>query len=164
MRAMTGFLSLCLAVSMLPGCHRGERASAPTGAPAAGSAPAGAGSGPEEAVQLSEAVKAKWKALEIGVLDATTHRETTYTVKAGSEFAIPGTGLSLRPLALVPDFTMDGGIVTSRSAEARNPAAEVRVTEGGRTLYQGWLFARFPEPHPFAHPRYSLRLVALLPA
>jgi hypothetical protein len=36
--------------------------------------------------------------------------------------------------------------------------------EGGKEIFKGWLFVRFPEAHPFEHPKYALRLVELLPA
>ena len=167
MKAVLGFISLPLALLLLPGCHRQEGKDVVTAAPTAAAAnlhPGMGASRQEAAVQVPAAVKAKWKAMKIGLLDLATKQETPYVVKADSELAIPGTGLTLRALALVPDFTMDNGVITSRGEAANNPAAQIQVTEGGKTIFRGWLFVRFPEAHPFEHPKYALRLLELVPA
>jgi len=166
MNAVIGLVSLALATLILPGCDRRGGKGAVTAAPTAGAAsdPHAGLARREAAVQLTDAVKAKWKVMKIGVLDLATKQETTYVVKAGADFSIPGTDLTIRPVALVPDFTMDGGVITSKSEADTNPAAQVRITEGGKEVFKGWLFARFPETHPFEHPKVGLRLVAFVPA
>ena len=167
MKAVLGFVSLSLATLLLPGCHRQEGKGVVTAAPitaAVNPHPGMGTAGQEAAVQVPAAVKAKWKAMKIGLLDLATKQETPYVVKADSDVAIPGTGLTLRALALVPDFTMDNGVITSRGEAANNPAAQIQVTEGGKTIFRGWLFVRFPEAHPLEHPKYALRLLELVPA
>ena len=39
-----------------------------------------------------------------------------------------------------------------------NPAARIAVLESGREIFAGWIFKRFPDVHPFQHPRFSLKL------
>jgi hypothetical protein len=174
MKAMTGLLSVALLLLVLPGCRRREAkdvvVAAPTAAVAAdphaglaGGADPHAGKPRMEAVvKVPEAVQARWKRMRIAVLDLTAKKEATYVVTAGSDFTIPGSDLTLRTLAIVPDFTMDAGVISSKSNDANNPAAQVTLTEGGRQIFRGWLFARFPETHPFEHPRYALRLIEVL--
>jgi hypothetical protein len=53
---------------------------------------------------------------------------------------------------------MSSDMITSSGIEPENPAARIRVAENGKVLFTGWVFKRFPDVHPFSHPRFSLRL------
>ena len=118
----------------------------------------------DAALRLSKAVRDHWTGMKVGVIDLKARTETSFVVPAGQDFVLPGSGFTIRALALVPDFTLDNGVITSRSDEPRNPAAKVLITEEGRQLYRGWLFARFPEAQAFEHPRYAVRLLELEPS
>lgn len=171
MKAMPGLVSVASLLLALPGCSRREAkgmvVAAPTAAapadPHAGLAMGGdphAGMARKEAaVQIPPAVQARWKRIHIAVLDLQAKKEATYVAELGKDFTIPGSNLTLRPLAIAPDFTMDAGVISSKSNEPNNPAAQVTLTEGGKQIFRGWLFARFPETHPFEHPKYALRLL-----
>ena len=171
MNAMTGLLSATVLSLVLSGCSRREAkdmvVAAPTAAasadPHAGMAMGGdphAGMAKREAVvQIPAVVQARWKRIHIAVLDLQAKKEATYVAELGKDFSVPGSNLTLRPLAIVPDFTMDAGVISSKSNEPQNPAAQVLLTEGGKPIFRGWLFARFPETHPFEHPKYALRLL-----
>jgi len=59
----------------------------------------------------------------------------------------------------LPAFKMDGGQITSTSADqTTNPAAKIIVTENGQEVFKGWLFELYPTVHPFNHPKYTLSL------
>lgn len=171
MNSTIGLAALSLAMLGLPGCRRQEAkapvAAAPTTAtPAPVNPHAGMplpAARKEAVVQLPDSVKAKWKAVKITVVDIPTKKETTYTVKLGSDFAIPGTGLMLKPLAFVPDFTMDNGLITTKTETTANPATQIRVTEGGQEVFKGWLFTKFPDIHPFEHTRVAIRMTGSVP-
>jgi len=45
----------------------------------------------------------------------------------------------------------------------RNPAARIAVVEKGNEIFAGWIFTRFPDVHPFQHPRFSLTLEGGVP-
>ncbi|HEX9081590.1 MAG TPA: hypothetical protein VF768_04880 [Holophagaceae bacterium] len=143
----------------LPGCRRTDRRNTVVAAPTSSRNAAAM----EAPVRLTAAQKARWTGMKLGVIDLAAKKETPVDVPVGSEFALPGSDLRVRILALVPDFTLDNGVITSRTDQDRNPAAQVLLTENGRELFRGWLFARFPETHPFEHPRYALRLLELEP-
>jgi hypothetical protein len=53
---------------------------------------------------------------------------------------------------------MTADAITSSSFEPENPAARIEVLEKGNSIFSGWVFTRFPDVHPFQHPRFSLRL------
>ena len=58
----------------------------------------------------------------------------------------------------LPAFTMSADAITSSGTGEENPAARIQVTEGGKDLFGGWIFNRFPDVHPFQHPRFSIKL------
>jgi hypothetical protein len=53
--------------------------------------------------------------------------------------------------------------ITSSGVGEENPAARIAVLEGQNELFAGWIFKRFPDVHPFQHPRFSLRLEGGVP-
>jgi hypothetical protein len=137
----------------------------PPGMPGAGMPAAGMPVAHQPArVVVPDAVKGKWKAIRLAVTDIASGKETLCTVALGSEFRIPGSGLTLQVETILPHFAMGGGVITSRSNQPENPAARIRIAEAGKDVYGGWMFTKFPEAHAFEHPKYRLRLVEILPA
>jgi cytochrome c biogenesis protein len=70
-----------------------------------------------------------------------------FTVKPGGRFE-PGdadvTRVELR--SFVPDFVLgEGNRVMSRSDEPRNPAALIEAFRGEGQVFQGWVFANYPD-------------------
>jgi hypothetical protein len=115
-------------------------------------------------VVVPGSVKGKWKAVKIAVADKNAERQKVYTIAIGSEFKLPGSDLTLKVENFLPHFVMDGTTLTSQSNELRNPAAQLRVSEGGRVIYNGWLFTLYPTTHAFQHPQYGFTLVDYVPA
>ena len=118
----------------------------------------------EATVIVPDSVKGKWKAVKIAVTDKNNNKETVYTVTIGSTFSIPNTNLSIKVENFLPHFMMEGTTLTSQSNDPKNPAAQVRVMEGGREIFKGWLFTLYPTTHAFQHPRYGFALVDFVPA
>jgi len=103
-------------------------------------------------------VKGKWSAVKIVVEDRTTKKAQEYTVKLNSDLQIPNSNLKVAVGDFLPDFKMDASTITSVSNEANNPAVNVKVFEGGKEVFKGWLYSRFPAIHPFEHPKFGLEL------
>ncbi|BDV41119.1 lipoprotein [Geotalea uraniireducens] len=118
----------------------------------------------ESVVVVPPSVKGKWKAVKIAVMDKTVNKETVYTVNLGSELAIPGSNLVIKVENFLPQFTMDGTTLTSQSNEPKNPAVQVKILEGGKEVFKGWLFSLYPTTHAFNHPKYGFTLVDFIPA
>jgi hypothetical protein len=53
---------------------------------------------------------------------------------------------------------MSADAISSTGTEEENPAARIAVLEKGQEIFAGWVFTRFPDVHPFEHPRFSLQL------
>jgi hypothetical protein len=109
-------------------------------------------------LELDEAVRNAWNGviLEVGEPEGPGVR---YELVKGAATALGDTGLTATLIEFVPDFEMGEGGITSRSNEANNPAARVRIVEEGRPEYVGWLFAEMPAIHPFPHETYKVVLI-----
>jgi len=112
----------------------------------------------EKKVIVPDSVKGKWKAVILVVADKKTNKQQEYTVTLNSNFNIPNTNLKVSVSEYLPDFRMDGLTLTSASNDMNNPAVGVKVSEGGKEIFKGWLYAKFPTMHPFEHPNYSIFL------
>lgn len=115
-------------------------------------------------IVVPDSVKGKWKAVKIALTDKTASKESVYSVEIGSRFSIPGTRLSIDVENFLPDFTMNGTVMTSQSNAPRNPAARVRIYEEGQEIFNGWLFSLYPTTHAVQHPRYGFTLVGFTPS
>jgi hypothetical protein len=106
---------------------------------------------PPEVLQAYSGVRLKWK-------DASSHKEGTLEVPLGQGVPLPGSDLTVRADAFLPAFTMSADVITSTGIEEENPAARIAVLEKDKEIFAGWIFTRFPDVHPFEHPRFSLQL------
>ena len=107
---------------------------------------------------VPEAVRGKWKAVTLTVVDRETSNVKDYTATLGGKLTIPNTNIVIQVVDFLPDFKIEGTVFTSASAEPLNPAARVQITEGGQEIFKGWLFQKFPSMHPFEHQRISITL------
>lgn len=114
-------------------------------------------------ITLADDVAAAWKGAVVQVAgpEGETQR---YDLPLGETVPLGETGLIATALVFVPDFVMGEDGITTRSAEAANPALRIRIVEEEQPDYEGWLFAAMPEIHPFPHDTYSIVLVGGLPA
>lgn len=107
---------------------------------------------PPEVQSAYSGVRVAWK-------DKTTGKEAELAVPLGGTARIPASDLELRADAYLPAFSMTAEAITSSGIEEENPAARIGVLEKGKEIFAGWIFTRFPDVHPFEHPRYALKLV-----
>jgi hypothetical protein len=152
-------ISLMLMTTFLVACSKREEPKVV--GPAVHAAPAAK---KESFVVVPSSVKGKWRAVKIAVTDKETNKENIYTVAIGSGFTIPDTRLEVRVDNFLPHFIMDGTTLTSQSNELKNPAAQIRIIDGGNEIFKGWLFSLFPTTHAFQHPKYGFTLVDFIPA
>ena len=115
-------------------------------------------------ISLAPEIAGAWSGIRVEVVEWQTGDTRTFDTQLGEAAALGESGLTLSADTFIPDFLMDDGGITSRSAETHNPAARVVISEGGVIAYEGWLFAAMPEIHPFPHPRYQVLLVEGIPA
>jgi hypothetical protein len=106
---------------------------------------------PPEVIKAYSGVRLKWK-------DGSNGREGILDVPLAKTARIPGSDLDVRADVFLPAFTMSAEAITSTGVEPENPAARIAVLENGKEIFAGWIFTRFPDVHPFQHPRFSLLL------
>ncbi len=112
----------------------------------------------EKTVVVPDSVKGKWKAVVLVVTDKKTNKQQEFTVNLNSDLKIPNSNLKVSVGEYLPDFRMEGLTLTSASNDPNNPAVGVKVSEGGKEIFKGWLYSKFPTMHPFEHPNYSIVL------
>ena len=130
-------------------------AQTPGGAGAEGSVPT--------RLEIPPEVAEAWSGIRVGWKDKVSGKEGTLDVPLGEGVPLPDPSLVVRADAFLPAFTMGGGAITSEGVEAQNPAARISVFDKGQEIFAGWIFTRFPDVHPFTHPRFSLRLEGGVP-
>ena len=161
---LTGILLGGLVLSA-QGCkQKEEKTSMPSGHPSLESGlPSSGGNADmprvDRTVIVPKEVKAKWKAVKLGIKDKISGSAEEYTVAVGSDLTVPGTKMTVKVLAFLPDFRMGEKDITSASDKQNNPAAQVIVQEPGREDWKGWLYAMHQDVHPFEHNKISLKLV-----
>ncbi len=89
----------------------------------------------------------------------TKKSKKTFTVPLNSEFKVPDTDLTLKVGNFLPHFTMAADQITSSSNNLENPAAQLEVFQGGKEIFHGWLFSKYPAVHPLTHEKYGVALL-----
>jgi len=112
----------------------------------------------ERTIVVPDEVKGKWSKIVLHVMDKGSNKSGEYTVKLKSEFTIPNTDLKIKVGDFLPDFIINGNTLTSASNQPNNQAVKVEVFEGGKSIFTGWLFVKYPTMHPFEHPKYAITL------
>ncbi len=113
----------------------------------------------EKKIVLPDEVRGAWKAVRLEIVYKEKKEKKRFDVPLNSEYKVPDTGLTLKTGAFFPHFKMVPDRITSESNRPENPATQLQVFEGGREIFHGWLFAKFPDIHPFAHDKYAVTLV-----
>ena len=103
-------------------------------------------------------VTAAYSGVQIGWRDSESGKEGVLDVPIGGAAPLLATDLVIRADVFLPSFSMSAEEITSTGIGQENPAARIAVLESGREIFAGWIFKRFPDVHPFQHPRFSLKL------
>ncbi|MEK6584114.1 MAG: DUF2155 domain-containing protein [Nitrospirota bacterium] len=109
-------------------------------------------------VIIPDAIKGKWKGVILTVIDKQTANAKDYNIPIGGKVAISGSNIEVQTGDFLPDLKIEGNIYSSDSTQLLNPAIHVEIKEGGKELFKGWLFQKFPSVHPFKHERFSITL------
>ncbi len=117
------------------------------------------GGGPEKKISVPNAVKGAWKAVKIEVEYKEKKSRKQFTVPLKSEFKVPDSELVVKIGEFLPHFSMTADSITSNSNNLENPAAQIEVLQGGKEIFRGWLFSKFPAVHPFQHDKYGITML-----
>jgi len=117
----------------------------------------------EKAIVVPPEVARRWRAIKIAVIDKTRGTENIYIIPVGIIYRVPSSTLTIVVDAFLPSFVMEGMTITSSSNEPFNPGAKVKISDNGTLVFQGWLFAKFPNTHAVTHPKYGFSLIGAVP-
>jgi hypothetical protein len=119
----------------------------------------------EKLIVVPAEVARDWRAVKISVIDKVRGTEDIYTFPIGKVSRISSLNLSVSVVAFLPSFGIEGSTITSSSSRPSNPGVKVRIAgaDNGKLVYEGWLFAKFPNTHAVTHPRYAFGLVSAVP-
>jgi len=119
--------------------------------------------GTERKIVIPDDVRNSWKAVRIEVLYKEKKERKRFDIPLDTDFQIPGANLTLKAEAFLPDFQMGPEQITSVSNKPQNPVVRAEVSEEGRKIFSGWLFAKYPDIHSFTHDKYGVTLVEGIP-
>ncbi len=128
------------------------------GAAPMGGSPHGAVDKSGKKIVVPDAVKTSWSKVRLQLIDKSGGSKKDIVASLGNELSIEGTSLKVKVGEFLPEFTMAGGEITSRSNEPKQPAVRIEIYEQGKLLHKGWIFANLPDVHAFEHPKYGLLL------
>lgn len=97
-------------------------------------------------VDVPAPVKAKYKAVVMGVGNRKTQEVTEFTVKLGETAAVPGTDYTIKVESYLPHWVMRGGAVTSAGDDPQDPAVRATIYEKGEQVFDGFIFKRHKTP------------------
>ena len=86
------------------------------------------------------------------------------TASLGSSFELEGSAIKVTVGPFMPNFVMTQTNYTSKGNELTNPAVRLVVEENGKTLYEGWAFAKYPTMYAFEHEEFAFQLMDYIPA
>jgi hypothetical protein len=138
--------------------HQRAQDAAPAGDASDGAPAAGQPSEMPTRLEVPPAVAQAYSGIRIGWKDKTSGKEGVLQVPLGEAAPLPDPTLVVRADVFLPAFSMSAGAITSEGVEPQNPAARITVFEKGKEVFAGWIFTRFPDVHPFVHPRFQLKL------
>jgi uncharacterized protein DUF2155 len=115
-------------------------------------------------VRVPDSVRGKWTAVKLRIEEkAGGPGPQIVTAKLGSDLRVAGSPLTVHVGDFLPALQVSGNEVTSVSNDPVNPAVFVTILDGGKEIFRGWLFAKFPEMQPFEHPKYRITLIEGIP-
>ena len=117
------------------------------------------GGGPEKTVVIPEEIQGTWKAVKVEVEYKDKKSGKTFTIPLNTEFKVPDSDLVLKIGDFLPHFSMSADQITSGSNDQVNPACNIEILVGEKQSFKGWLFAKFPDVHPFQHDKYGVKLL-----
>jgi hypothetical protein len=119
----------------------------------------------DRGIVVPQEVKDQWKAVKIRVRNKIDEsRNSMKTVSLGDSFALDGSAIKVTVGPFMPNFVMTQKSYSSKGNELTNPAVRLVVEENGKTLFEGWAFAKYPTMYAFEHDEFALQLMDYIPA
>ena len=115
----------------------------------------------ERKFSIPKEVAEKYKSLILEVKNIPENSTVQTDVLIGQKSEVTGTPFEILVEYYLPDFVIDSdGVITTRSADEKNPVAKIKVFKFGELYFDGWLFKDHPDEHgSFNDKAYSITLI-----
>jgi len=115
----------------------------------------------ERKVSIPKEIADKYKSVILEVKNIQDKKDLQTEVIIGQQADLAGTPYKILVEFYIPDFVIDsGGVITTRSAEEKNPVAKIKIFKEAAVYFDGWLYKNFPGEHgSFTDPKYSVTLI-----
>jgi len=97
-------------------------------------------------IYVPDSVKAKFSTVTMAVGDRQTKEIRRFTVKIGGSAAVPGTAYTVKVYSYLPHWVLRNNTTTTKSDRPDDPAVRAEITEGGRKVFDGFIFQRHKTP------------------
>jgi hypothetical protein len=97
-------------------------------------------------IVVPESTKAAFHKVKMGVGNRKTKEISKFDVKIGGTAAVPGTGFTIKIGPYLPHFKVDGKTITTKGDEPDDPAVRATITEGGKVVFDGFIFHHAKTP------------------
>ena len=114
-------------------------------------------------VMIPDDVKGKWKAVKLLIKNKRDEEKNEFRIVALGKTVEIGEGITATVGPFFPNFVMSELYYTSMNNQLLNPAIHLKIAESGKTIYDGWIFARYPDLYAFEHDQYAIQLTDYLP-
>ena len=112
---------------------------------------------PRPVEPIAAEVLESYSGVVLTITERSSGKVTEVEVPFNTATAVDGTTLTVEVTQFYPDFIMSEKGYASRSLDADNVAARVKVT-GGALEFDGILFKEYPEIHTYDGPDYAIAL------
>ncbi|MFQ5479991.1 MAG: hypothetical protein ACE5DW_01800 [Thermodesulfobacteriota bacterium] len=114
----------------------------------------------KKTVKISDEVKKKWTSVTLEISSLQAQAVKTVELKVGSTTQLNDDGYEIKVESFVPDYTIVGDHIESRSNEPNNPAVLLSLLKGDKVETRGWVFTQLPEFNSFNDKRFVFVLKA----
>ncbi len=114
----------------------------------------------KKTVKISDEVKKKWTSVRLEISDMKAQASKTVDLRVGSTTQLTDDGFKVKVEYFIPDYTIVGNHIETRSNEAKNPAVLIDLLKGDKVETRGWVFTQLPEFNSFNNKRFVFVLKA----
>jgi hypothetical protein len=112
-------------------------------------------------IKVPQSVKDRYTGVVMAVGNRKTRVIKKFTMKLGETAKVPDSPYSIKIGELLPTWSMNGNVVTSRKDTPDDPAVRATIYESGKKVFDGFIFQRHKTPS-FFNDTYVIGLVGVV--
>ncbi|MDR2870529.1 MAG: hypothetical protein LBV04_08770 [Deferribacteraceae bacterium] len=117
--------------------------------------------GSQDRGEISAELLERYSGVKLQITDKASGKVITTTVPLGEVKKVDGTPMTIEVTQLFPDFIREDTGNATKSLEPNNVAIRVNIA-GVSPEFDGILFEKYPEVHPYDNPDYGVVMTELI--